>query len=75
MARTKVVGGLTFKPLSRGWYRCNQTGERVSKHQIAGLVAAYHHSNKSAVPHVQKQVNASPKQHNHPSKYRSKHNG
>ena len=66
---------VTFKPLSRGRYRCNQTGQIVTKAQILSYVYQYLTQGEVAPLSVKVTRQSSKKQSvsTHPSKYRSKH--
>lgn len=65
---------VTFTPLSRGRYRCNQTGQILTKAQILSYV--YQYLTEGRAPNVLKVQHQPPKKKevsNHPSKYRKKH--
>jgi hypothetical protein len=65
---------VTFTPLSRGRYRCNQTGQILTKAQILSYV--YQYFTQGSAPIITKIQHQSPKKKtvsDHPSTYRSKH--
>ncbi len=68
---------LTFKPLSRGRYRCNQTGTIMTQRQILAYVSGFlatGHEVKIAPTHSPSpNAPAEEKKQDHPSKYRTKH--
>lgn len=43
----------TFTPLSGGWYRCNQTGERLRKDQIGACRRQVENSGRKPVPAIE----------------------
>jgi hypothetical protein len=66
----------TFAPLSKGRYRCNQTGAILTQKQILNYVYVYLKTGQAPVLKVSSgPKNSPPKkaQTNHPSKHRSKH--
>lgn len=65
---------LTFTPLSKGRYRCNQTGQILTQKQILAYVYGYLRSGQAPVMKVSagsKPPKKAAKQH--ASKYRSRH--
>jgi hypothetical protein len=67
---------VTFTPLSRGRYRCNQTGQTLTQKEILGHVNSMLKGNDHVV--VGRQEHAKPQREKkgeitHPSKYRAKH--
>ncbi len=69
------VKKVTFKPLSRGRYRCNQTGRILTKTQILSYVYQYLTQGDVAPAAIGVSNRPAKKQATsaHPSKYRSKH--
>lgn len=64
---------LTFSPLSKGRYRCNQNGQILTQAQILNYVYSYLRSGQAPVLRVagdQKPPKKAKKQHS--SKYRNK---
>lgn len=70
---------VTFKPLSRGRYRCNQTGAVITKSMIPAYTNALLAQGKKAAEALVIQVHHNPPSkphehsHEHHSKYRNKH--
>ncbi len=67
---------VTFKPLSGGRYRCNQTGKVLTRSQILSYVSGSLAGNTATVV-GRADTSTPPKKKNagftHPSKYRAKH--
>lgn len=66
---------VTFAPLSRGRYRCNQTGQVMTRKQILAYVSDIV-AGGSGTTVIAQAKGAPPKKsggQKHPSKYRTKH--
>ena len=70
------TGRVTFTPLSRGRYRCNQTGKVVTRKQILAQVSEYLASGRDAAIGVSqpRQSTNVPKQAGHASLPKTKGN-
>jgi hypothetical protein len=66
---------LTFTPLSKGRYRCNQSGQILTQKQIIGYVYGSLNSVAAKILKIGHGSSKPPKkaQKPHPSKYASKH--